>query len=349
MNLNNNARRAAALLTVPALLLTAAACGSDSEDGKADKSSASGDSSSGGSAVAKVSGKFGDKPKVSVEKDKKPTTKKVVKTLSEGDGKKVKKGDFVRMDVLVRPYKKNQPLMSTWAKPQPNPESDVKPSKQQAVAQVGGPKTAPNPLGSAKASSAIVGKKTGSRLLVQGSAKEMLGSNYQQLGVKADSVLMWVIDVQNSKHVDPKSEVKGDQADPEKDMPKVKTHSGKAASISVPKGVHKPKETKSQVLVDGDGKKVKKGDGLITQYTLVPFAKPDKTLDSSWKHGGASAFQIGTGMVYPAWDKNLVGKHVGDRVVMSVPPKDGAGKKESKQNPMGGKSLVFVVDVLGTV
>ncbi|WP_274556321.1 hypothetical protein [Streptomyces spiramyceticus] len=83
----NTKRRIASLLAVPALLFTGA-CGSDSPN----------DSAAG---VAEVKGRFGDKAEVSVSKNSKPADKTVVKTVSQGSGPEIKKGDFVRMDYSV--------------------------------------------------------------------------------------------------------------------------------------------------------------------------------------------------------------------------------------------------------
>ena len=47
------------------------------------------------------------------------------------------------------------------------------------------------------------------------------------------------------------------------------------------------------------------------------------------------------------WDKGLVGKHVGDRVLLVIPPSLGYGA--SPQSELAKNTLVFTVDILGTV
>ena len=47
----------------------------------------------------------------------------------------------------------------------------------------------------------------------------------------------------------------------------------------------------------------------------------------------------------PGWDKGLVGKKVGSRVLLIVPPADGYADKVQGQIP-ANSTLVFVVDIL---
>ncbi|MEV0601541.1 FKBP-type peptidyl-prolyl cis-trans isomerase [Streptomyces sp. NPDC050315] len=324
MKLTKNTRRAAAAaIAVPVLLFTAA-CGSD------EGSDAS---------IASVEGKAGEQPKIKVDKKAKAPDKAVVKTLSEGKGAAVKKGDFVRLD-FVGQMTKGQSLGSSWAK---QPGASAKAPRMQAVGTAG----QATPQLPTKVMEAVTGKKVGSRFEIEGTAKALIGDQLNpQAGVKPSDGLVWVVDVVAAKKADKNGEVKGEQAAPEAGMPEVKSPSRKPAEITVPKGEKAPKETKSQVLIKGDGPKVKAGEGLIAQYTGVKW-EDGKMFDSSWKHGGATAFQIGTNAVVKGWDKALVGKNVGDRVEIVVPPKDGYGT-----NPQGGElanhTLVFSVDILDT-
>ena len=67
--------------------------------------------------------------------------------------------------------------------------------------------------------------------------------------------------------------------------------------------------------------------------------------DSSWSRGAPATFSIGTGGVIPGWDKGLVGKKVGSRVLLVVPPADGYGAQAQGKIP-ANSTLVFVVDIL---
>ena len=143
MNHNTLLRRTAALIAVPALLLTAAACGSDPKPASA--------------GVAEVSGDFGAKPDITIPKSAKPAAKTVVKTLVTGSGTAVAKGDVVRLDFAAETWK-GRDLGGTWSQPS-NP-------RRQDVERIGQPSTQlPQ-----KVMDELTGMKTGSRVLVQGTA-----------------------------------------------------------------------------------------------------------------------------------------------------------------------------------
>ncbi|REK90000.1 FKBP-type peptidyl-prolyl cis-trans isomerase [Streptomyces inhibens] len=329
MNLTKNTRRAAAAaLTVPILLFTAA-CGSDDDKG------------SSGEPVVKVEGKAGEKPKITVPKDAKPSDTAVTKTLIKGNGATVKKGDLVRLDFAAQTMK-GQNLGGSWT-PQPGTKPGA--PRTQVVSEVTDQMT--QQMLPPKVMSAVAGQKVGSRFEVEGTAKALIGEGLNpQSGIKPGDGLVWVIDVVGAKKVDKKAKAEGTQAAPESGMPEVKAVDEKAAQITVPKGEKAPKDLKEQVLIKGKGPEVKAGQGLIAQYTGVKW-EDGKKFDSSWDHGGATAFQIGTGQVVQGWDKALVGKHVGDRVEIVIPPKLAYGP--NPQHELAKNTLVFSVDIVGTV
>ncbi|MGW1886201.1 FKBP-type peptidyl-prolyl cis-trans isomerase [Streptomyces sp. NPDC001970] len=320
----NTKRRIASLLAVPALLFTGA-CGSDSTN----------DSAAG---VAEVKGKIGEKPEITVPKDAKPSDETVVKTVTEGSGPEAAKGDFVRLDYTVRKWDDPADLGGTF----PAQGSGDQPHRQ-PVERVG----QPSQVLPAKVLDSVEGQKAGSRVLVQGTAGDLIGQNLNpQSGITAKDTLVWVVDLAGAAKVDPKAEVKGTQAAPAPGMPTVDAPSQKPATITIPKGVKAPAELKEQVLIKGSGAKVEAGQGLIAQYTGVKWEDGQK-FDSSWDHGGATGFQIGTGSVVEGWDKGLVGKNIGDRVLLVIPPSLGYGADPS--NALAKNTLVFVVDIVGAV
>ncbi|MGW8375705.1 FKBP-type peptidyl-prolyl cis-trans isomerase [Streptomyces sp. ODS28] len=325
------ARRTAAALVVPALLMTAA-CGGD-DPGKNE-----------------VSGKPGDKPKVTLAKDAKPPKKVSVKTLDEGKGKAAAKGDFVRFDVLGKmtgdKEGKGQDLISTWNAKNGKAKDG---SHTQMVTKLG----AQQQMLPAPVTNALIGKKPGSRVQVEGTAKELLGAQQAaQTGMKPNTGMIWVLDVAAASKVDPKAEAKGDQAEVKSGLPQVEAKDKKAAKITVPKGQKPPEKLEQQTLIKGKGPEVKTGEGLVAQYTGVKW-EDGKKFDSSWDHGGATGFQIGTKSVIPGWDKALAGKKVGDRVLLVAPPKEAYGATQAQpgqqQNPLAKNTLVFVVDIVGKV
>ncbi|GAA0489053.1 FKBP-type peptidyl-prolyl cis-trans isomerase [Streptomyces stramineus] len=329
MNLTKNTRRLAAALAVPVLLFTAA-CGSDDDGGSSDS----------GAAVT-VKGKFGEKPEITVPKDAKAGDKLVTETLVEGKGDKVEKDGFLRADFVAHSLKDGKMLGSSWDAPGQKP--DDKAPRRQEVVQIGKPGQSPL----TKVAEALVGQKAGSRVEVQGTVKETIGEQVNpQLGLQPDDGLVWIVDVVGAQKVDAKAEAKGEQAKPDAGMPEAKADGQKAAEITIPKDEKAPADLKEQVLIKGTGPEVKAGDGLIAQYTGVKW-EDGKKFDSSWDHGGATAFQIGTGSVVQGWDKGLVGKRVGDRVELVIPPGLAYGGQQGSE--LAKNTLVFIVDIVGKV
>jgi FKBP-type peptidyl-prolyl cis-trans isomerase len=323
----NTKRRVAALLAVPVLLFTAA-CGSDDDKG--------GEAADG---VAQIEGQFGAKPEIRVPEDAEPSGETVVETVTAGKGPQIKASDFVRLDWTVEKWGGGRSLGGTWA----DATADAGKPRRQSVEQLG-KQSQQLP---AKVLDAVKGKKAGSRILVQGTAGDLIGQGLNPAsGISEKDVLVWVVDAVAGTAVDARAEAEGAQAAPEKGLPEVQAPPHKAAVITIPEGVKAPAELEQQVLVKGDGKKVEAGQGLIAQYTGVKWEDGQK-FDSSWDHGGATAFQIGTGSVVAGWDQGLVGKHVGDRVLLVIPPALGYGASPGSE--LAKNTLVFVVDILGTV
>ena len=111
-----------------------------------------------------------------------------------------------------------------------------------------------------------------------------------------------------------------------------------------------PSQLSEQVITDGTGAAVAKGDTLVANYSGQTWALKDgkaKVFDSSFDRGSPTAFVIGTGAVIPGWDKTLVGKRLGSRVLLSIPPSDGYGSQGQPDAGISGTdTLVFVVDLI---
>jgi peptidylprolyl isomerase len=112
-----------------------------------------------------------------------------------------------------------------------------------------------------------------------------------------------------------------------------------------------PKQLIEQTVIAGNGSPIATGDTVITNYVgeIWPtnVGSQPKTFDSSFSRGAPSGFVIGTGAVIPGFDKTLIGKHLGTRMLLSIPPNDGYGPSGNSQAGISGTdTLVFVVDLL---
>lgn len=98
-------------------------------------------------------------------------------------------------------------------------------------------------------------------------------------------------------------------------------------------------------LVKGEGAVVKKGQTIVVNY-LGQVYDAKKPFDESYSKEVAT-FPIGVGGVVSGWDKELVGKNVGSRVILSIPPAEGYGEEGNKGAGIKGTdTLFFVIDIL---
>jgi peptidylprolyl isomerase len=189
---------------------------------------------------------------------------------------------------------------------------------------------------------AMTGVKVGSRILFAVPPAEAFGTGGRSdAGIGATDDLVFVSDILAVGKVLKQAE--GTPVAPVTGQPTVTFDPAKGPTITVPKTAA-PTSLVVQNLVDGTGPEVKAGQTLTVHYTGVVWAD-NSVFDSSWAKGSPATFPIGTGGVIPGWDKGLVGKKVGSRVLLVVPPTDGYGA-QVKGNIPASSTLVFVVDIL---
>lgn len=142
---------------------------------------------------------------------------------------------------------------------------------------------------------------------------------------------------------DPKA---GDGGDFGKSGVKVTESFGKKPTITHKEG-EPDKALVTEVLSEGKGAEVKKGELLVANY-IGQIWRDGKVFDNSYDRGAPAAFPIGVGKVVTGWDEALVGKKIGSRVLLSIPPDKGykeAGNKDA--GITGTDTLIFVVDIVG--
>jgi len=275
-----------------------------------------------------VSGAFGTKPTITIPNIK-PAANVQVHQLISGHGALVAKGDLAIADLTAY----------TWSG-----------TAHKKVSQLSTGQPQPLTVGSTipGLDKSLAGSRVGSRLLITIPPKDGFGSRgNSQLGVSGSDTLVFVVDVlgsyQKTASAHGTREVVNGMG-----LPTVGTSSpGTAPPVHIPQS-GPPATLQTQTLIRGTGPVVKKGKLLIAQYEGVIWGS-GKVFDSSWKRHAPAGFQIGTGQVIKGWDTGLVGKRVGSRVLLVVPPADGYGAQGSTQAGIKGTdTLVFVVDILGT-
>jgi peptidylprolyl isomerase len=106
-----------------------------------------------------------------------------------------------------------------------------------------------------------------------------------------------------------------------------------------------PAELEVQVLSEGDGAIVEAGQTIEVNYLGQVWG--GSVFDNSYDRGSSIGFPIGIGRVIGGWDSGLVGRTVGSRVLLSIPPHEGYGPNGNPRAGIrGDDTLVFVVDIL---
>ena len=99
----------------------------------------------------------------------------------------------------------------------------------------------------------------------------------------------------------------------------------------------------SATLIEGSGKVVTAGDEFLVQFQGVNW-RTHEVFDETWGDAPRSLLSV-----LPGVDAAIVGRTVGSRVVVVVPPGDGYGATGSPSSGIAATdTLVYVVDILAT-
>ncbi|MGH3499186.1 MAG: FKBP-type peptidyl-prolyl cis-trans isomerase [Nocardioidaceae bacterium] len=121
---------------------------------------------------------------------------------------------------------------------------------------------------------------------------------------------------------------------------------GKSATATFPMGLS-VNQTESADVITGKGAKIAEGDTVAVNY-VGQIGRTGLKFDSSFDRGAPFITRLSSNAVIAGWVKGLVGKTVGSRVVLEIPPADGYGTSGNQQAGIGGTdTLVFVVDIMG--
>jgi FKBP-type peptidyl-prolyl cis-trans isomerase len=311
-----------ALLLAPLLVVAAALTGCSS--------GGSGGSSSSSSANSNVSvtGAFGKQPKVTIPKSTAGSDLHV-QTLIQGSGPALPSTDAVLGNYVVYIWhgSTSKLAQSTYTETPALFAGHLLPGL----------------------TSALKNAKAGSRVLAVIPPKYGYGAQgNSQGGVAPTDTLVFVIDV--IKGFAKNAAVSGKSATSVgHGLPTVT--SSNPPQITIPKSGQPPKGLVTKTLIQGSGPALGKGDYVIAQYVGVIW-RTGKVFDASEADGAPFGFQIGASpsQVIPGWDTGLLGKKVGSRIMLVIPPKDGYGSQGSSQAGIKGTdTLVFVIDLLDAI
>ncbi|WP_240137367.1 FKBP-type peptidyl-prolyl cis-trans isomerase [Streptomyces sp. MUM 178J] len=319
-------RRLAGLIVVPLLLLSTAACGSDvkgsdSAPSKDAKSSDSAPSKNGLPAIT-AGAAFGEKPTLAKGEGDPPKELKV-DVISEGDGAEVKEGDYIEVNYLGQAWDSDEPFDNSFDRGEPFKLT----------------------LGAGQVikgwDEGLKGQKVGSRVEL-GIPPELGYGEQGQGDIKPNATLVFVVDVLKSTSV-PKAAAGTEVAQDDAALPKVGVNTdGKAPKITIPK-TDPPKKLVSNYILESDGEKVTAKDSVIVAYEAYLW-KDAKKFDSTYDLGKTQTFPLEQ-VTLKGLKDGLVGKKIGSRVLLVIPPDQAFGEQEQQGIPKNS-TLVFSVDIL---
>ncbi|GLF96259.1 FKBP-type peptidyl-prolyl cis-trans isomerase [Streptomyces yaizuensis] len=316
-------RRIAGLLLVPALLLSTAACGTDEDKGSDSNPSTKSAASQGGLPAITAGAAFGEKPTLAKGVGAPPKELKI-EVISEGKGEVLKKGDQAKVHYLGQVWDGTKPFDNSFDRKQP---FDVTIGGQGVIE------------GWQKA---LDGQKAGSRLEVSIPPNLAYGDQ-EQPGIKANSTLVFVMDIVSSKTI-PVSAKGTEVAQDDSALPKVGTNTdGKAPSVTIPKS-EPPKKLVDQYVLEGSGPVLTDKDSVVVRYQAYMW-KDGKQFDSTYRTQAPPPVWPLEQVTVKGLKDGLIGKKVGSRVLLVLPPDQGFGTKEQNGIPKNS-TLVFVVDLL---
>lgn len=185
----------------------------------------------------------------------------------------------------------------------------------------------------------LTGQKVGSRVLI--AINSVDGYDPQgnpQAGINPGDTLLFVVDIVAAQLTSPA----GDTVTPPSGLPTV-AEAGGVPKITVPRTAA-PTKLVVQPLITGKGRKVAQTDAVVTSYLAVNWADGATVFDTYKTGPDTSA----VGATIPGLTEALVGRSVGSRVLVIVPPAQGYPNGNATPKVDKDLTLVFVVDILFT-
>ncbi len=272
----------------------------------------------------KVAGVLGKQPTVTIPKSG-PGDKLVVKTLHTGKGTKVADGDLVVADYVgYRWHGGDHKLIASSyeaGRPAVFPYGRLVPGLNKALA----------------------GQRPGGRVMAVIPPGQGYGANgYAPMQISAGDSLVFVLDVIASH---PNTAGAAGRPQPQGDprLPQVST--GATPTIKIP-SVRPPVRLATRTIVQGTGRPVAPNQ-LVVYQDVGEVWRNGKVFESTRGRGHPDSAVVGARQMIAGWDHAVVGKPVGSRILVVIPPKDGYGRKgHSASGISRNDTLTFVIDIV---
>jgi peptidylprolyl isomerase len=299
-------------------------------------SSGSSPSKPSSGALPQVSGAVGQKAVITLPSGAAAPTKLETKTLVPGSGATLANGQLAAVNYTVLNWTGAKELGDTYS------TDGGKTPNQPQVVTLGSDSLLP------AWNTALTGARVGSRIEIVAPPADAFGSQGNaKAGVGPTDDLVFVLDVVGGYQAT--ADITGKQsAQAGAALPQVSGDPGTGnPQVTIPAGAKPPASLIADTLIQGSGEVVQSGRTLVIQYTGVDW-NTGKNFDSSFTRKQAFSTVIGAGKVIKGWDEGLIGKHVGDRVLLVIPPSLGYGPTGGQPSAGIGANdtLVFVVDII---
>ena len=310
-------RRSLAVFAVAALAL--AGCGSSSSD------------SSSSDVLSKVTVTDADTegaaPTVTLEDSPLKASETESKVITEGDGAEVAAGDLLVVNAVVVNGRDGAVINENYS------TGPIGIDLQDTM-------TFPALV------SALPGVKVGSRVLVAAPPKDAFGTEgATAIDVQPEDTVIFLFDITAATKA--LAEAEGTAVDPVAGLPTVQWTATAPATITMPEGTEAPTALVVQDLITGTGAKTANGQTIRVSYTGAVWGTGQIFDSSIGKTPAYFKFVHGAGGVVPGWDKGLLDKPVGSRLLLVLPPAEGYGSAGNASGGIAGTdTLVFVVDIL---
>ena len=321
-------RKTAAIVLAFGLILPLAACAPEAEEAADCTPTPSGSLSD----AVDVTGAFGEKPKVTIDTPvSAETTERTV--VIEGDGEVAAEDYDVTIDYTM--------FNGTTGE-----EIDATPYDGEA--------TAAFPLDGtliAGLTSTLLCSSVGSRVVGVASPADGLNETaLEQYGMTTDDSLVMVADIVTAEApavVDPAlPKADGEDQDLPAGFPDIGVtiaddETG-TPTLTIP-DTAAPTELQIAVLKKGDGAEVGTSADVVVNYMGIDWESKEQ-FDSSW---GSAPYETNSANLISGFTQAIEGQTVGSQVLVVIPPSLAYGELGESDHQLAGKTLVFIIDILG--
>ena len=133
------------------------------------------------------------------------------------------------------------------------------------------------------------------------------------------------------------------------DLPQIDNEVGAAPELVDHDGsAEAPTELSEEVLIEGEGAEVAENDQLFVQYRGWSWSDGEE-FDGSWPEDGEAELPADFSLqgVVEGWTEGISGHHVGDRLLLVIPPEQAYGGNEG--HDLEEETLIFVIDVVQAI